>query len=1223
MILLTVIAVGLLTLSTISLRSLSQTAAGAEARANARMALMFAINELQKNTGPDTRITAPSSLIDPASPPLVGAWKSWEGTDHDGQGRPIPPDYAVKTKPNSSNGRFLLWLVSGAEQGNAPTDLANLVSKAPKTGTIPLLSSGTLGSGNDREVHLVPQRMNPNPNATRSSPSGHFAWWISGENQKAHLAQPYKPRTDDVAGLVEMGQSHTVTNPEVFGLSSLLTDPEPHHPSLAATKPGRKAVSRQTMAVIQANNPTEPQKKFHDLSSYSVGLLTNTATGGWRKDLSLLTEKWDAIYSSYSGGKLPLFRYAPTAGATSQVAKPTVNNYAPPMSNLNLYPWSEYSVISGAPPPNNRWPANFHAASASWQSLADFATSYKRQSSVGGVAESPFVWDIMSKTQWGGATPTNEQFYNHKHKYRLVPQIARCQFIVYAQARENPVGKVPKRYQLHIEYVPIVTLWNPYNIRLTINNPGVPTSRVVVGGKRGLPGALAIVNQTTYPNPDAVPGSQYKLLSNGNFQYLDDSRNFNNEYDVNIRQNIDRFGATPTSTAANSWVDMRTWGANLPLGQLVFEPGEVIMYSPDGPIEVRFGTTGYSMQKGYRPDAVNGREINVAGNLTSDQKYWFLFRTDKYTQPFKYRPPGVGFSLSYGLMFGASYTGGQLYSGIENDYHNITAISNGDLAESYWPSDEVDEIGYSIGELASGPPVPLFSISLGPRFTLGTGVGTEQNRATKGLVQNDPLASITISDANNANNKDHPANGTFDMTYHSLQPGSLITPNESTSKGFIATGYSSGDGLSRLIMCDIPLRPMASMVELMGWNPRGNNPYPPFQHNLIGNSDATPLIPKDQIVPPVLTPPTVETNLQHDDAYCSNHLLFDDWFLSSIAPEPQAFGLGNPKDINTVYKEFLKGDRELVNRPYRPIAADSMVTDAVATTRIGEMITSKDGWLKVASRLEVEGMFNVNSTSVEAWKALLGHAKSLDKIAMHGADKIVATAAANKHVVTRGAIATDVEAGSGPGFGGQFATASEYAGYRTLSDAQIEDLAEKVVEQVRLRGPFLSLSEFINRQLSTNKDLALAGAIQSALNNLSADPMAVVRNPANSLSDTTMLPTDPKLAGVDYKFPESAAGSSAYGVPGWIRQADILRPIAPTLSVRDDTFTIRAYGDSLDKSGKVIAKAWCEAIVKRTRDFSDRSDPPDSIDPPASKANLTFGRRFEIISFRWLTSNEV
>jgi hypothetical protein len=421
---------------------------------------------------------------------------------------------------------------------------------------------------------------------------------------------------------------------------------------------------------------------------------------------------------------------------------------------------------------------------------------------------------------------------------------------------------------------------------------------------------------------------------------------------------------------------------------------------------------------------------------------------------------------------------------------------------------------------------------------------------------------------------------------------------------------------------------MASLVELQAWNPRGKNPMPPYQSHLIGNSDATPMIPGNDIAPSDVSALNFATNLQHDDAYCANHLLFDDFFVSSIAPQPRTFGGDILRNIETVYEDFLGGEDRLTNRAYKPVTIPVDPDDPSPPDPVEEILDSPDGWQKVASRLEVDGMFNVNSTSVAAWTALLGHAKSLDEIAFHGEDGIDILVGEDDlpHPVTRGALAPDIEAGS-DGAGGN----SEVTGFRRLTDAQIADLAEKIVEQVRLRGPFLSLSEFVNRQLSDNEDLALAGAVQSAINSLESDPMSVLRDPGNFLSDDTMATKaaggsgvdGDRLEGVDYEFQEAAQGSSLYGLPGWIRQADVLRPIAPVLSARDDTFTIRAYGDARDADGNVIAKAWCEATVCRQRDFVDRADPADVTDAPTSAMNATFGRRYQIVSFRWLQADEV
>lgn len=53
------------------------------------------------------------------------------------------------------------------------------------------------------------------------------------------------------------------------------------------------AITLGTADIFAKNDATtKPRQFFLDLSANSVGLLTNTATGDWRKDLSLLTESW-------------------------------------------------------------------------------------------------------------------------------------------------------------------------------------------------------------------------------------------------------------------------------------------------------------------------------------------------------------------------------------------------------------------------------------------------------------------------------------------------------------------------------------------------------------------------------------------------------------------------------------------------------------------------------------------------------------------------------------------------------------------------------------------------------------------------------------------------------------------------------------------------------------------------------------------------------------------
>ncbi len=1276
LVILTVVAFAMMSLSNTSTRSSNLTSGLEEAKANARMALMLAIGELQRTTGPDTRITAPADIIEDDAPPLTGVWRSWEGTNHDtATGRPITPVYSNKETREADGGRFISWLVSGAGTGQQPLSPAptTLVVSTPGANTVPLLAAGTLNT-KPGQVHVAKQVLQDESGAI----TGSYAWWVSPENQKARLMQPYQPRTNDEVGWADLAKSYTIPDVADLGLDSLIDDPELFAADSANAKPLGKVFSRHTISLLGFTHLQKSQHLFHDYSTSGVGLLTNVATGGWRKDMSILTEKWDAIYTNYTGARLPLFRYAPTAGSTSAVPKPgsiaTGNSYD--IAQSCLYPWSGYSQFSHS---LKKSPMTWSAASSSWQSLVNFATRYKSiaYDQTTKTASHPLGWTTIIAPRRGNpsisSTPAIANFYNYYHKHELNPIVARIQLMIQVNAIPESAYLFPSpgtnvSHRLNMRVVPIFTLWNPYNVQLTKTvtnflhtnfNTGLDLG---IGTERSLPLAVSFANNTSPGVPTFA--NNFKLINGGNGWSFDGVGG--GQWDNALLKN------TTKGYGSSHYNRGRGFSGWLPL-EFTLKPGEVKVFSPAfDEMPANDGSsfhTGIRTKEGYAtgdnfgfqrvtkaqtalltPDAdlrspyekalltiPSGRPTiapRMSGQVLSTDVIRFGVKADRHTAIFSPLPvpgpTGPGFHWSVGTTqqgWGvnlAQIALGQTNKGVDPEHQrgSMAAVVDETWASKYWPSNELDEIQYTVSDIVPGggnPPwTNLYTISLGPRFTFGAGLSSNQKRPLKGILQSSPFVSNTYS-VPTQTAVYHPANNAYDLSYHSMALNSNLTP-EVGNAGYIVSGFQSGDGLSRLIMAEIPLRPMASLVELQSWNLRGGNPQPPYQCNLIGNSDATPLIQQGSILPSP-APSDALTNLQHDDSYCANHLLFDDWFLSTIAAQPTNFGSSIAKTAEKVYQDFLEGSAPLTNRAYRPIHEDSKIATSAASARVTEIVnsTSGDGWLKVASRFEVDGMFNVNSTSVNAWRAMLGHARK-QQIASYGSSGINMDSTKHEHSVSRHTVAADVEASTASGTGAAFPSGSEYSGFRTLSDAQLDQLAEKIVAQIKKRGPFLSLSEFVNRQLnSSDEELALAGALQTALNELTTNPNEGLKN----LSNSTMATSDNKIVDAGYSFNEASEGFDTYGLPGWIRQADILRPIAPVLTARDDTFTIRAYGDSTDATGKIIARVWCEAVVKRTRDFVDSTDAPDSIDTPTKIENQTFGRKYILTSFRWLSPDEV
>jgi hypothetical protein len=254
-----------------------------------------------------------------------------------------------------------------------------------------------------------------------------------------------------------------------------------------------------------------------------------------------------------------------------------------------------------------------------------------------------------------------------------------------------------------------------------------------------------------------------------------------------------------------------------------------------------------------------------------------------------------------------------------------------------------------------------------------------------------------------------------------------------------------------------------------------------------------------------------------------------------------------------------------------------------------------------AAHLLIDGPFNVNSTSVLAWQALFA---SLNGQLLSWTDPESGTVH-TETVASAFLRSPAVSGGSNDG----------WCGYRSLDASEVQRVAEAMVDGIRAHGPFRSLAEFVNRPLTgTTEAGRLSGIMQAALDH--------TVNPPPSLTPASGLPIiagpSPALA-----WPAASQGHVSTLAPGWLSQADVLAALGPVLAARSDTFLVRAYGDVVNPAtGATEGRAWCEAVVQRVPDYVDSVDPPEAASG-LSAINQTYGRRFQIVAFRWLSAAEV
>lgn len=489
----------------------------------------------------------------------------------------------------------------------------------------------------------------------------------------------------------------------------------------------------------------------------------------------------------------------------------------------------------------------------------------------------------------------------------------------------------------------------------------------------------------------------------------------------------------------------------------------------------------------------------------------------------------------------------------------------------------------------------------------------------------------------------------------------------------VSTLDNSSSGLNELPLVHLPSRPLTSLAELQHANIATYGYQPYFA---IGNSFSSPYIPAQRAINEVgQSGNQSRAYFLTDLSYWMNHALWDKYFFSSLSQEFDGNSWNNTDaDLAASMQTWAQGDRILPDSRMVPYESDRISAQANLTEL-------KTAYRQAAASMLTLGSFNINSRSVDAWAAVLGAARGADMVST-GQDYDQAPSTISIAGGTQANAATAIPRVMPAMDRADNSTLSEktWKGFAALTDAQIRQLAKNIVAELTRRqagtiathtgatapdvntytGPFRSLADFVNRNLAN--DLA-AGVDSSAAKGVL---QAALDEPTNTDSPNYRFFTGGTFRDVgvaqgdsnwsfDWSGTNSAhlagQGPTTSTALGYIMQADILQQIGPYLSARSDTFTIRTYGEYVNPTtGEANGKAWCEAVVQRTPEYVDRDDPtlstantaitrlnvplhdatpPYVVDaqgnatPYVSTLNQTFGRKFRIVSFRWLAPEDL
>ena len=1160
-VLLALAAFSMLVLTSLSVRSKGEGKSEQVARENAKFALMEALGQLQEVAGADQRATATGSVMSTALT-VPDERLNWVGVWDTSAYYPDAPE--EKT--------FMRWLVS-YQGGGVVTELSALE-----------------GALQDPVVIFEGYRESDNVEVDKVSVYedetvvGKYAYWVSDEGGKADLSWGEYHSVDLGGGTAQLTSIPGV-DPSYFSnnteeVNSPLSE-EASDLYLAALS--TKVITPHSLSLANQHNASDAewlQYNHHHMTVGSYGVLADMKDGGLKWDLSMAFEMdGDKDYLTSSEDLFNRQEGVFVGGDDRLGGKAVPEGLAVEPRYLYRDTVDDRSLFS-ADMADTPYGAGHYASvrGPNWWSLRDYANMYKRLEVGGGsMSMEPRAYfparygytDLQRGDNRRGSRPNTSNrgmdVWNSEFSkdMRYIPKPAAGSYgpallgttFVYSVRGERQADGSE-----HVQLIadPVFYIWNPFN--LTLN-----CSEVTIDLGKGMPGYIGIS-----AGGEERSGSIAGMIRNG--------------------------GGTAQGLRFSMSADLE------------MEPGEVVVLTPasghtweSGP----YSLTHYpSLEIGYNMNESTGiiiedfsgmGESGGAGKLPVDEEgVEVAFDLAMMSNAYAYR-------ATLSTSVGGHHTVAFWEFANEDAEHCYLAHYEGDHQIEFDRSDLGNKNFFGASSYLSKPtddfllPVEVFA-----QFNPMAYSGSEYRFPRR----TDPNFSYRMA------NTDIGFNNIYGQLGFDYPMGQR--------NGYWGESFSD-TGSTHLVMKEVPSRPLTSLAQFMN-APLSFSTIEPM--NAIGNSFASIFTARTSPYAVIQDSLNVAGVTVADHSWLANDALFDAYFLSGVAPayENNA-GYRATGTMAETLSAFYEGESALevgnAMLPYVPAGKN--------VEEILEELAGEDGYLKLGAYSLLRGQFNINSTSVHAWAALLRANRDLTVGYANGGE--------NERS------GTPFPSSSDPTF---VSEAKEFwTGFSRISDADIlslndpttesddTGLAVEIVKQVKARaassgGPFMSLSDFVNRRLSDD-EYGEMGALQSALE--ASEVNAEVR--ATSLAPTV----DYESGAFAEYYPEpipSRGRKTTTGIAGDITQAKILIPLAPRLNARSDTFKVRCYGEAVE-NGEVVAQAVCEAIVQRLPEYIDPSN--ESWDEDFSRAlpyservsentlselNARFGRRFKIISLKWL-----